>query len=73
MDAASGKCAPCKTTTGEMNDCLAVVCTGMPGILPLSSDPVALATAVYGSSQEQSWHGANSPPDPYPPRPIILP
>lgn len=71
MDASTGKCGHCKSPPGIMKDCLPA-CTGMPGVVPQANVSFALSSVVYEPAREASFRGAKSPPDPYPPRPIIL-
>ena len=71
MGAPAGNCAPCKSEPGAMTDCLPT-CTSMPGLAPQRAVRLSLLTPIYEPLLEKFFSGAQSRPDPYPPRPIIL-
>lgn len=70
VDASTGGCKPCKGQPSAMEDCLPSC--AVPGLVPPDTARRSLFAATYEPLLEQSASGAQSRPDPYPPRPIIL-
>jgi hypothetical protein len=71
MNSSADDCAPCKGSAGAMEECLPV-CTSMPAVAPENTVRLSLIPATYEPRLEPSFGGAQSRPDPYPPRPIVL-
>lgn len=71
MDAPAGDCEQCKASPGVMTDCLPA-CPSMPGLVPQDTLRLSLRTSSYEPLRKQSFSGAKSRPDPYPPRPTVF-
>ncbi|MBA3516064.1 MAG: hypothetical protein H0T75_00015 [Rhizobiales bacterium] len=71
MNAATEDCSPCADEPGMMQNCLPT-CMSAPALASQDAVRLSLRRAGYESSLEQSFSGAQSRPDPYPPKPIIL-
>ncbi len=71
MGGASDGCSTCAGEPGMMLDCLPS-CMSVPTLAAQMAVGFPLRQARYAFPAEQSFTGADSRPDPYPPRPIIL-
>ena len=64
-------CSTCVGEPGMMQDCLPTCMSG-PALAPEEPLRFCWHRARYSLAVQQSFSGAHSRPDPYPPRPIIL-
>ncbi len=71
VEGAGGSCSTCAGEPGMMLDCLPS-CMSVPTLASQMAVRFPLRQARYDFPAEQSFTGAHSRPDPYPPRPIIL-
>jgi hypothetical protein len=68
----SGKCNGCAGDENAMAACCSALCTSVVAVLPAVVAFGPVAVEAIGPSAAPATVGHTVPPDPYPPRPIVL-
>ncbi|SRR6266511_1384052 len=68
----SGKCDGCAGDEKAMAAACSAVCSGAVAVLPVVVAFGAVSVETFGFSAVPAATGCPFPPDPYPPRPIVL-
>jgi len=68
----SGKCSGCAGDEKAMAAACSAVCSGAVAVLPLVVAFGPISVETIGPSAAPAATGHTAPPDPYPPRPIVL-
>jgi len=71
VDAGMSSCGRCSDEPYMTQDCWAT-CTSIPALAPQEAVRFSSPPASYEPAVEKLFSGAESRPDPYPPRPTIL-